>query len=123
MSVTMQGWLDKKSGGKEGSSKSSWLEKWDKRYFVLVGTQLSYYKHEEDHRKAKEPAGSIECAGAELFLKEVKGQAFRFTIQAKDRELKLRASPTEFQAWASALIPVVGEITMDDGGASGREDD
>ena len=110
----MQGWLDKKSGGKEGSSKSSWLEKWDKRYFVLVGTQLSYYKHEEDHRKAKEPAGSIECAGAELFLKEVKGQAFRFTIQAKDRELKLRApNASAYHAWSDALTPLVASTGRD----------
>jgi len=121
-----EGWLEKKSGGKEGQMKAKLLQKWDRRYFVLAtcGSTLTYYKSDESFRKREEPAGTVECERGRAFLKQVqKGDVHRFTIVAKDRELKLRASPTEFQAWASALIPVVGEISMDDGGASGREDD
>ena len=114
MSAAMQGWLDKKSGGKEGKSKSAFLEKWDKRWFVLIGTTLRYYKSDEDYRKAKEPAGLIECAGAQLFLKEVKGAAFRFTIQASDRELKLRApNAAAYYAWSDALSPIVATTGRD----------
>ena len=30
-----EGWLEKKSGGKEGSAKAKLMQKWDKRFFVL----------------------------------------------------------------------------------------
>ena len=90
--IVCQGWLEKKSGGKSGGKqKATWMDKWDKRYFVLVGTELLYYKHENDHAKGAQPQGSMQCAGAELFLKEVTGTTFRFTIQNQERELKLRA--------------------------------
>ena len=54
MSYT-QGWLEKKSGGKDpesggrsgrirqlSNSLEKSLEKWTKRYFVLVGSELRY---------------------------------------------------------------------------------
>jgi hypothetical protein len=39
-----EGWLEKKSGGKDGESKMKLLQRWDKRYFVLLtsGTSISY---------------------------------------------------------------------------------
>ena len=103
-----QGWLEKKSGGKEGKHKLAILEKWDKRYFVLSGTQLVYYKGEDDHTKGAAALGGIELPGAELFLKEVQGQAFRFTIKSADRELKLRApNGPAYHNWADAIAPLV----------------
>ena len=86
----VSGWLEKKSGGKEGGPKKKWNDKWDKRWFALVGSQLAYYRSEDDYTKGKAPLGFVECAGAKLFLKEVKGTVFRFTILSEARELKLR---------------------------------
>jgi hypothetical protein len=133
MAAEFSGWLEKKSGGKEGKS-AKLFDKWDKRYFVLVGTELRYFKHEDDHKKGTEPAGHHECSGAhgpngaggalsrsntlccaalpgmgaELFLKEVQGTRFRFTVQNKERELTLRApNAAAYQGWANALAPMV----------------
>ena len=108
---SVAGWLEKKSGGKEGNSKSRLLEKWDKRWFALVGSQLGYYKSEEDFAMGREPLGSIDCAGAEIFLKEVKGIAFRFTVRTRNRELKLRAaSPTDYHMWSNALTQIAQSV-------------
>ena len=50
-----EGWLQKKSGGKDGKSKMKMMQKWDKRYFVLppstAGTLLSYYKSDGEERR------------------------------------------------------------------------
>ena len=82
----MEGYLEKKSGGKEGRTKIKVLEKWDKRFFVLPkgdGSELHYFKKADDYRDGKTPLGSLECRGATVFLKEVKGQTFRFTVPAR----------------------------------------
>ena len=114
-----EGWLEKKSGGKEGKAKAKVMEKWNKRcanepprrtrearsrpltssapslrrWFVLPakGTELSYFKSQKDADQQKTAAGMLPCKGAKVFLKEVKGKTFRFTIQADKRTLKLRA--------------------------------
>jgi len=120
-----EGWLEKKSGGKDGVMKAKLLQKWDRRYFVLscCGTTLSYYKSDDAFRKKEEPAGLVDCAGARGFLKQIqKGDIHRFTIAARERELKLRAPTAEFRAWASALLPIVGEIAKDESQDSGRDD-
>lgn len=43
-----EGWLQKKSGGKEGNPKAKMFQKWEARFFVLptstAGTLLVYYK-------------------------------------------------------------------------------
>ena len=44
-----------------------------------------------DAAARKGAAGMMECRGAAVFLKEVKGQTFRFTVKSAARELKLRA--------------------------------
>ena len=85
MSAGATGWLEKKSGGKDGKAKSKVLEKWDRRWFALVGTKLSYYKAEADFIKGRAPLGSLEVSGAQIFLKEVKGTAFRFTVRTSAR--------------------------------------
>ena len=121
-----EGWLDKKSGGKDGQMKAKLLQKWDRRYFVLAmcGTTLTYYKTDESYRRKEEPAGVVDCAGARAFLKEVqKGDIFRFTIGARERELKLKAPAALYQAWAAALRPVVGEFVQKDGGGDDMDDD
>lgn len=89
-----RGFLEKKSGGKEGRAKWKLTEKWSKRWFVLApeASVLRYYKSEGEAMEGKEPLGVLECAGATVFLKEVqKGGAHRFTVRAAARELKLRA--------------------------------
>ena len=45
--------------------------------------QLHYFKKGDDYRDGKTPLGSLECSGATVFLKEVKGQTFRFTVPAR----------------------------------------
>lgn len=109
--MSVSGWLDKKSGGKEGSSKAWVSQKWDKRWFALEGTVLSYYKSQEDQKKGKTPLGFIDALGAEVFLKEVKGVTFRFTVKNATRELKLRAStPSDYHTWSNALQPLAGHV-------------
>ena len=111
---TCTGWLDKKSGGKDGQSKAKLLEKWDKRWFALVGSELRYFKSEDDLAKGKAPAGSIECLGANVSLKKVKGQVFRFTVHTESRELRLRASShADFHMWNNALSPLAKSVTED----------
>lgn len=99
-----EGWLCKKSGGKEGKPKLKLLQKWTRRFFVLptAGTRLSYYKSEDAYRKGAEPLGSVECLGATVFLKLVeKDEVHRFTVRSDDRELKLRAeNQGDYQARA-----------------------
>ena len=97
-----EGWLCKKSGGKEGKQKMKFLQKWTRRFFVLptASTMLSYYKSEVAFRKGAEPLGGVECAGATVFLKVVlKDEVHRFTVRSAERELKLRAeNQDEYQA-------------------------
>ena len=114
MSAGATGWLEKKSGGKDGKAKAKVLEKWDRRWFVLPagGTELSYYKSDKAGATA---AGSIDCAGAHVFLKEVKGQTFRFTVRASTRELKLRApTAAAYQKWVDALTPIAAKVGDED---------
>jgi len=110
-----RGFLEKKSGGKEGRDKLKLLQKWDRRYFVLpeASSVLSYYKSVADFGSGQEALGSIDCAGATIFLKEVtKDQAYRFTVLTKTRELKLRSTgKAEWEAWKSAFKPVVAQVS------------
>lgn len=119
------GWLEKKSGGKDGAAKSKLLQKWDRRYFVLGtnGSTLSYYKSDEAYRKREDALGTVVCTGARLFLKEVqKGEVYRFTIVSAERELKLRGPRSEYEQWGAVLRPIVGDVCTD-GGAQLDEDD
>ena len=76
----VEGFLEKKSGGKSASPsrfKKAFLEKWDKRFFVLSasGTELRYYHTaEEAHYQAQKPLGAVECAAAKVFLKAEQGE-------------------------------------------------
>ena len=110
MSYT-SGWLEKKSGGKEGQSAIHKLsEKWAKRFFVLCGTELRYYKTDDEYNKGKAALGSIECTGASFRLKGTVGNAFRFDVITHTRELRLRGPSSAFHMWQDALAPYcVGE--------------
>ena len=89
----VEGFLEKKSGGKSASPsrfKKAFLEKWDKRFFVLSagGTELRYYHTaEEAHYQAQKPLGAVECIGAKVFLKAEQGELYRFTVLSAEREL------------------------------------
>ena len=56
----MSGWLEKRSGGKEGersmSSKALGREHWNARWFVLRKGQLSYFKTDVEAQLAKRHA-------------------------------------------------------------------
>ena len=98
------GYLEKKSGGSEGDHKVQHLQKWHKRWFVMQGARLSYYKTEESHQNGKAALGSIECGGATVVSREVKDERVRFTVQTAQRALKLRApSEAEHRRWCEAL--------------------
>ena len=60
------------------------------------GTELSYFKSQKDADQQKTAAGMLPCKGAKVFLKEVKGKTFRFTIVADKRT----------QMWIDALSPI-----------------
>ena len=118
-----EGWLEKKSGGKDEGAKMKLLQKWDRRYFVLegCGTALSYYKSDEAYRKKDEAKGSVQCDGARGFLKDVqKGGVHRFTLLTSDRELKLRSAEIDYVGWAAALRPLIGQMSQ---GGSADDDD
>ena len=51
----------------------------------------------------------LPCKGAKVFLKEVKGKTFRFTIVADKRTLKLRAvDAASYQMWIDATVSNMG---------------
>ena len=107
----------KKGGGKALDKKTRFVNKWHKRWFVLppTSTVLSYYKSEAASNDGKEALGSIDCAGAVLFLKEVVKGQYRFTIKTAARELKLRAqSAGDFEQWMAVLQPIAASSQEDD---------
>ena len=129
-----EGWLEKKSGGKEGKAKAKVMEKWNKRcalsrraeharlalaltssaprlrrWFVLPakGTELSYFKSQKDADQQKTAAGMLPCKGAKVFLKEVKGKTFRFTIQADKRTSSSAPStPRPIRCGSMLCLPI-----------------
>mmetsp|Transcript_19030 Transcript_19030/g.48718 ORF Transcript_19030/g.48718 Transcript_19030/m.48718 type:complete len:346 (+) Transcript_19030:67-1104(+) len=127
----MRGQLEKKSGGKQGQSKSKFSllggEKWSKRWFILKPEEsvLRYYKSEADAIAGKEALGEQQCQGATVFLKKVeKGGVHRFTVSSEQRALKLRApNRAIFDQWIYALRPLAAgfEDDEDDGLPSSRD--
>lgn len=106
-----EGWLEKKSSGRTRSVSSvvgagRLLNAWERRYFALPldSSTMSYYHNEHEMLAARPALGSVECKGAKLFLKEIKGGVYRFTVKTEERELKLRTeSEADFTAWMDAL--------------------
>lgn len=101
MQPLQQGWLFKKSGGKDGVTLGNLQDKWNRRWFSLdrAGT-LSYYKHEEDATSST-PAGSLDCRGGALGRFDSDIDEHVFTIKTRGRLLTMRASSDDVLAsWA-----------------------
>ena len=100
MEPLQQGWLFKKSGGKDGFDIGNLQNKWDRRWFLLNqdGT-LSYHKTEKDAA----PAGSLDCCNSTLTTltnPDSNGNGNLFTIKTKDRLITMRAaSDDELSSW------------------------
>ena len=105
--VDMEGWLEKSSAGhKRGGLRGSignMRSNWDRRYFVLSGRTLRYFKSEADAKKrAPRAQGSFACEGAQL-------ECFMdgsFALVSKDRELSLRVNDRVGdikERWVAAL--------------------
>ena len=111
----MEGYLDKKSGGKGGIRVR---EKWDRRYFTLFDNNLSYYKSAHLALNAN-PLATLNVTAARVFLKTASDDGVhRFTVLTSERELKLRASSAaDYSAWIAALRPLVA--TVDEEAAPG----
>ena len=98
------GWLYKQSGGKSkrGNSVGNLVAKWDRRYFVLTGCMLRYYKSVHDATSGAIAAGSIDCRSCTVA--EV-GRECTFSIATRDRLLTLRADERETRGqWMEALL-------------------
>eukprot|EP01088_Endostelium_zonatum_P018431 TRINITY_DN5916_c0_g2_i1.p1 TRINITY_DN5916_c0_g2~~TRINITY_DN5916_c0_g2_i1.p1 ORF type:complete len:952 (+),score=326.25 TRINITY_DN5916_c0_g2_i1:201-3056(+) len=98
-------------GGKTSNAeapigKSGWLQKkgpqdWRRRWFVLKGLALAYYREEDD----KEEAGSISLEGCEVGVeKNAKEGKFPLKIVVAGRKLILQAeSEADRASWIQAL--------------------
>jgi hypothetical protein len=128
----LEGWLEKKQGGKEGKSTglfSKKLGKWERRYFVVEeGTdELRYYDKPADYLAKHKELGSVSMKQSVVFQKDspkdiAKGH-YRFTIKDPTRELKLRAdSFADVQAWVAALT-ASGRARLADSGAALDDDE
>mmetsp|Transcript_77282 Transcript_77282/g.151614 ORF Transcript_77282/g.151614 Transcript_77282/m.151614 type:complete len:164 (-) Transcript_77282:212-703(-) len=90
----LSGYLHKKSTNGE----------WQKRYFEINGSYLTYYKSQKMSKLLA--ALSIQQVGAIKLLGE-SDEGAEFRIDIKDRQYILRASnQKEAQAWVDALISV-----------------
>jgi len=74
---------------KPQASVGNLFPKWDRRYFALEGSTLSYYKDQEDYQDMK-PAGDIEIEGALIDESVGKGPTNSFAILTAERVLLLR---------------------------------
>ena len=94
----VEGWLEKSSAGKQGGlSWGGFRSKWDRRFFVLRGSTLMYYKDES----ADASAGTIDCSDAAV---EWAADGLNFSISTDDRTLALRASNTvDVERWRVAF--------------------
>ncbi len=69
----MQGWLDKRAGGKKDSlSIGKLTQHWDKRYFLLRGPLLHYYHSEAEIAHLDKSPGEVKCADVTVVPSPVK---------------------------------------------------
>ena len=113
--VYMEGYLMKKSGGKESSGESgggkmsvkgvkgmskgmvaktgmstSKLEKWDKRYFVLKFRRLFYYKDQQAYASTLQPRGSLNVKGCEVVTSDKDPLRAKFKLRATEPDRSVR---------------------------------
>jgi len=91
--VDKQGWLEMKGAAKQ--------KEWKKQWFVLRGSQLTYYKSEDADRSA----GSVPLAEAELqSVKAEDERQFLIGLKVQDRNIVLSAtSKKERDAWRAVI--------------------
>jgi len=126
----LEGYLDKKQGGKEAGSapptkRSSItslfgrrasielekaLGKWERRYFVLAAQsdELQYYASAHEYLAQRPPLGTLSLAGSTVAIKASAKDAargwHRLTVHANTRELKLRADAVDdCRLWVETL--------------------
>ena len=111
----LEGWLEKKQGGKEGKSSGLFgldkkLGRWEKRYFVLGDgiDELHYFHSPSEYLAKHAPLGSVSTSAADVFAKATPKDAgkgkFRFTVKDATRELKLRCDTiADMDQWMTAL--------------------
>ena len=102
----MEGYLEKYSGGKQGTGSrlrrfsvgiGNMVAKWDRRYFVLRDSSavLAYHKTAEDAQTASKPAlGTATCTGSTVSMDKDDGAVFYLTVKndTSQRVLWLRAA-------------------------------
>ena len=121
-----EGWLEKASGGhkaglqadheKERRSRSSSSERlsgllgnlrtgWDKRYVILRGRTIKYYKYEEDAAKGAEK-GAFDCRDATFCLYPATHthMAHYMVLSNDERELTLRVSTSKSKGKETELV-------------------
>ena len=138
----VEGYLEKKQGGKEGKSSTIFgldkqLGKWERRYFVLLAdsSELRYYNSPAEYLAHRPPLGSLVLGDGAVFRKsdprDISKGKHRFTVKEATRELKLRAdSKEECSAWLDALsrpgrATLLGgqRASVDDGVAEASEEE
>eukprot|EP00698_Gefionella_okellyi_P005550 TRINITY_DN15058_c0_g1_i1.p1 TRINITY_DN15058_c0_g1~~TRINITY_DN15058_c0_g1_i1.p1 ORF type:complete len:1261 (-),score=433.54 TRINITY_DN15058_c0_g1_i1:71-3853(-) len=100
LNADMQGWLTKQGGA---------IKTWKKRWFLLKGPQLFYYKTQKDH----EPVGTILLRGATVKsgVDKEAGRKFAFTVTPlNDRTFFVHAeTEDELTEWIAALQIATGQ--------------
>ena len=98
----MQGWLDKRAGGKKDSlSIGKLTQHWDKRYFLLRGPLLHYYHSEAEIAHLDKSPGEVKCADVTVVPSPVKEV---FALKTAERVLTLRASSAALaEEWMAAI--------------------
>ena len=98
----MQGWLDKRAGGKKDSlSIGKLTHHWDKRYFLLRGPLLHYYHSEAEIAHVDKSPGEVKCADVTVVPSPVKEV---FALKTAERVLTLRASSAALaEEWMAAI--------------------
>jgi hypothetical protein len=109
--VTMQGWLEKSSAGKlkrVATKKGHQIApvrtlgnvfaKWDRRFFLLRGPTLAWYKGPGDPA----PAGCVEVAGHTV--EEMGAGSMSIGIFTDERTLVVRPAAREYASLGSSIV-------------------
>ena len=130
---TQEGWLLKKSGGKNSkASVGNALQKWDKRWFTLRGgdSVLSYHKSDKDADRGKPAAGEISCVGCKIERihgnvgvgTHSEGWEVAFAVNTEGRVLTLRTdSEDSLSLWVGAIVAAGGAAEADLLGSGSRD--